>query len=103
MNITLTPVQLVLVLSLVVRYVVDVIGRPIVDYYKLPHALLAVVALLVGEALAFGVSAPLFSDGLTPIAARAVTGVILAGGGGLYHDIVKAIGGNRLKTPVLGR
>ena len=82
-------------LALCVKYVTDTIGRPIIEYYKLPHSLLRVVALGIGIAFAFGVNVPLVDNGLEPWAAKLVTGVLIGGGGGLIHDFVAAIGGSR--------
>lgn len=82
-------------LAICVKYVTDTIGRPLVDYYKLPHSLLRVVALGFGLALAFGVRVPLVDNGLEPWAAMLVTGVLIGGGGGLIHDFIAAIDGSR--------
>lgn len=86
-------VALLFALALCVRYAADTIGRPVVDYYKLDHALLRIVALVLGIGLAFGVNVPIVDNGLAPWASKAVTGVLLGGGAGLIHDFLKAIGG----------
>jgi hypothetical protein len=83
---------IVLALSVIVRYLVDTVGRPLVDYYKIPHQFLAIVAVLIGEGLAFGINVPLLENGLAPWADKAVMGVLIAGGGGLINDFLKAIG-----------
>lgn len=94
---------IVLALSVIVRYLVDTVGRPLVDYYKIPHPFLAIVAVLIGEGLAFGINAPLLQNGLTPWADKAVMGVLIAGGGGLINDFLKAIGyvRSQVKKPKL--
>lgn len=95
--------DLLFALALCVKYVTDTVGRPIVDYYKLPHPLLRVVALGIGIGFAFGVNVPLVDNGLAPWAATLVTGVLIGGGGGLLHDFIKAVGGagGRRRPPTL--
>lgn len=87
--------DILIALSLCVKYVTDTIGRPIIEYYKLPTSLLRVLALGVGLAFAFGIKVPLVNNGLTPWASMLVTGVLIGGGGGLIHDVIGAIGGGR--------
>lgn len=83
---------IVFALSVIVKYLVDTVGRPLVDYYKIPHPFLAVVAVVIGLGLAFGVNAPLLKNGLAPWADKATMGVLIAGGSGLINDFLKAIG-----------
>lgn len=98
-----TSMDLLFALSLCVKYATDTIGRPIVEYYKLPKSLLRVLALGFGIGLAFGVSVPLVDNGLAPWAAKVVTGILIGGGGGLIHDFLKAIGAvtAQKRTPTL--
>lgn len=90
-----TGMDLLFALSLVVKYATDTIGRPIVEYYKLPTSLLRVVALGIGIGLAFGIEVPLVDNGLAPWASVLATGVLIGGGGGLIHDFLKAVSGLR--------
>lgn len=90
-----TDMQLLVGLSLCVKYVTDTLGRPVVDYYKLPKSLLRVVALGVGIGFAFGIRVPLVDNGLAPWASMLVTGVLIGGGGGLIHDFIKAVGNGK--------
>ncbi len=90
-----TGMDLLLGLALCVKYVTDTVGRPLVEYYKLPTSLLRVVALGIGIAFAFGIRVPLVNNGLAPWASMLVTGVLIGGGGGLIHDFLKAVGGAR--------
>lgn len=94
---------IVLALSVIVRYLVDTVGRPLVDYYKIPHPFLAVVAVIIGEGLAFGINVSLLANGLAPWADKAIMGVLIAGGGGLINDFLKAIGyvRSQAKRPTL--
>lgn len=85
-------IALVFALAVIVKYLVDVIARPLVAYYKLPSQWLAVLALIFGEAFAFGLVVPLVDTGLAPWASQAATGVLIGGGAGLVHDFLKAIG-----------
>lgn len=90
-----TKLDLLFGLSLCVKYATDTIGRPVVDYYKLPKSLLRVVALGIGVAFAFAVNVPLVDNGLVPWAATLITGILIGGGGGLIHDFIAAIDGSR--------
>ena len=94
-----TNMDLLIGLSLCVKYVTDTIGRPIITYYKLPTSLLRIIALGVGIAFAFGIKVPLVNNGLAPWASMLVTGVLIGGGGGLIHDFLSAIGGGKRKGP----
>ena len=76
-----TNMDLLIGLSLCVKYVTDTIGRPIITYYKLPTSLLRIIALGVGVGFAFGIRVPLVDNGLAPWASMLVTGVLIGGGG----------------------
>lgn len=98
-----TNMDLLLGLSICVKYATDTIGRPIIEYYKLPKSLLRVVALGVGIGFAFGVRVPLVDNGLMPWASTLLTGILIGGGGGLIHDVVKAISYVKTQGTKLGR
>lgn len=90
-----TDMQLLFGLALCVKYATDTVGRPIIEYYKLPTSLLRVIALGVGIGFAFGVRVPLVNNGLAPWASMLATGILIGGGGGLIHDVIGAIGGGK--------
>lgn len=87
-----TNMDLLFALALCVKYATDTIGRPVIEYYELPKSLLRVIALGIGIGLAFGVQVPLVDNGLAPWASTLMTGVLIGGGGGLIHDVVKVVG-----------
>lgn len=87
-----TQMDLLFGLSLCVKYATDTLGRPVIEYYKLPKSLLRVVALGIGIGFAFGVKVPLVDNGLVPWASTLLTGILIGGGGGLIHDFLKAVG-----------